>query len=547
MAQRTDTSGDGTMGQTSTTGNKRDAMNDRTSSRPIERKALLVPERRKRRWWWAIVVVLAAGAAGVWLFFSDGGSVESAASPTELSFNEVVLADLIEQESYDATLGTTAADLIRSQASGTVTSVADPGTTLSEGDVVFSIDGEPVVMLNGEVPAWRDLATVEQPTAPGLTNGLSGTVTRVAEPGTFEQGDIIYWVNEEPVVLLNGLLPQYRSLSQPNRGDVSGPDVVQLKQALTALGYDSDGIVGQGETFGSRTEDMVEAWQEDIGATVDGTVNMGEIIYVQGPVEVTEFLIEVGDSVSPGQDIADQPDLEEEIEVLEGADVLQLEAALARLGFDASGALVVDGVWDEATEIAVTSWQEAVGAEADGAVDLGDVVFQSSTIRVLDQLSPVGSSINAGAAVLEISSAEKLVTMNLPAADQGIVEAGDSVTVELADGSGVGAVVIDVASIATVANNNTVFEVTIALDNPAAAAGLDEAPVDVLIVTDSAPGVMAVPVTALLVLAEGGYAVEVDDGAGGTDYVGVEPGFFADGLVEVTASGLSIGDRVVVP
>ena len=148
---------------------------------------------------------------------------------------------------------------------------------------------------------------------------------------------------------------------------------------------------------------------------------------------------------------------------------------------------------------------------------------------------------------MEISSAEKLVTMNLPASDQGIVEAGDSVTVELPDGSGVGAVVIDVASIATVANNNTVFEVTIALDNPAAAAGLDEAPVDVLIVTDSAPGVMAVPVTALLVLAEGGYAVEVDDGAGGTDYVGVEPGFFADGLVEVTASGLSIGDRVVVP
>ena len=227
---------------------------------------------------------------------------------------------------------------------------------------------------------------------------------------------------------------------------------------------------------------------------------------------------------------------------------MQLEAALVRLGFDASGSLVADGVWDGATGSAVEAWQESIGAEVDGIVGRGEVIFLPATVRVIDQLASIGSIVNAGGTVLGISSADKLVTMNLPAADQGIIEAGARVTVELPDGTEVAATVIEVASVATTgANNNTVFVVTIALDSPSAAEGLDEAPVDVLIVTDSVLGVKAVPVTALLVLAEGGYAVEKDVGGGNTDLVGVVPGFFADGLVEVQSSGLQFGDLVVIP
>jgi multidrug efflux pump subunit AcrA (membrane-fusion protein) len=59
-------------------------------------------------------------------------------------------------------------------------------------------------------------------------------------------------------------------------------------------------------------------------------------------------------------------------------------------------------------------------------------------------------------------------------------------------------------------------------------------------------GVLAVPVNALLALAEGGYAVEVDRG-GRRELVGVTLGLFADGLVEVKGHGLAAGDRVVVP
>jgi multidrug efflux pump subunit AcrA (membrane-fusion protein) len=89
--------------------------------------------------------------------------------------------------------------------------------------------------------------------------------------------------------------------------------------------------------------------------------------------------------------------------------------------------------------------------------------------------------------------------------------------------------------------------VVVELDDVAAAAGLDQAPVDVEVITDRADGVMAVPVTALVALAEGGYAVEVEQPDGTTRLVAVDPGMYAEGLVEVASDGLQPGDRVVAP
>jgi multidrug efflux pump subunit AcrA (membrane-fusion protein) len=88
---------------------------------------------------------------------------------------------------------------------------------------------------------------------------------------------------------------------------------------------------------------------------------------------------------------------------------------------------------------------------------------------------------------------------------------------------------------------------TVTLDDPDVALGLDEAPVDVEVVSDSAPGVLAVPVTALLALTEGGYAVEIVTEDGTIILIGVEPGLFADGFVEVDGEGLTDGMQVVVP
>ena len=57
--------------------------------------------------------------------------------------------------------------------------------------------------------------------------------------------------------------------------------------------------------------------------------------------------------------------------------------------------------------------------------------------------------------------------------------------------------------------------------------------------------VLAVPVTALVALLEGGYAVEVLEDDGTHRYVRVDPGLFQDGAVEVAGDGLAAGDIVV--
>jgi hypothetical protein len=92
------------------------------------------------------------------------------------------------------------------------------------------------------------------------------------------------------------------------------------------------------------------------------------------------------------------------------------------------------------------------------------------------------------------------------------------------------------------------FEVRIALDDPRLAAGLDEAPVDIIIVSASVEDVMAIPVSALVALLEGGYSVEVDTGNGQVQLIAVEVGFFgSDNLIEITSGALEPGDQVVVP
>jgi hypothetical protein len=160
----------------------------------------------------------------------------------------------------------------------------------------------------------------------------------------------------------------------------------------------------------------------------------------------------------------------------------------------------------------------------------------------------VGRPVNDGSSVLATTESSSVILVNLPADDQDLLAVDMEVTVGMPDGSEAAAIVTDISGIATrLSSGEVVFETTIRLLDTTVGADLDQAPVEVMVVTDSRTGVLAVPVTALLALAEGGYAVEVDSGDATTNLVAVEPGLYADAWVEVTSTGLVAGDRVVVP
>jgi hypothetical protein len=62
----------------------------------------------------------------------------------------------------------------------------------------------------------------------------------------------------------------------------------------------------------------------------------------------------------------------------------------------------------------------------------------------------------------------------------------------------------------------------------------------------SARNVLAVPVSALLALAGGGYGLEVVEPSGVHRLVGVTAGLFASGQVQVSGAGVTAGTKVVV-
>jgi peptidoglycan hydrolase-like protein with peptidoglycan-binding domain len=338
-------------------------------------------------------------------------------------------------------------------------------------------------------------------------------------------------------VLMYGTYPAWRALSIDS---APGEDIAQLEANLFELGYDPDGSMVLDEVFDEATTNAVARWQEDLGTEATGAVDLGQIVFVSGPAQVWSAA-SVGDQAGIGAPVATLISGE----AMEGADVAQLEDALVSLGFDPGSA---DGTFTDETRLAVLQWQAATGLEEDGVVDLGEVVFLDGPVQVSEQLSTVGSRVNAGSPILAVSSSDKVVRIDLPAREQGIVSVGDEVIVVMPDFSETPGVVASVATTASVdQGNQAVFEVIVELLDPSAAVGLDEAPVDVDVISESVENVLAVPVSSLVALSEGGYAVRVDDGSGGSRLVAVDPGFFADGLVEITSSQLEAGDRVVVP
>jgi hypothetical protein len=173
----------------------------------------------------------------------------------------------------------------------------------------------------------------------------------------------------------------------------------------------------------------------------------------------------------------------------------------------------------------------------------------------------LGSPPQPGASVLTATSPVPVVFAMVPVSQEYLVRAGDEVTVTLPDGvTTTPGVVASVSSVAAGGGGSSgsstggqggqggqaTVQMTVRLVRLAAADHLDQAPVTVSIVSAQARDVLAVPVSALVALAGGGYAVEVVRGSSGY-LVAVQAGLFSQTLVQVSGPGLIAGQRVEVP
>ncbi|WP_053733671.1 peptidoglycan-binding protein [Nocardia sp. NRRL S-836] len=223
---------------------------------------------------------------------------------------------------------------------------------------------------------------------------------------------------------------------------------------------------------------------------------------------------------------------------LKGPDVKVVKDNLAALGYRLGGAA------DEltpATIDAVKRWQKAGEVEQNGVLEPGDVVVLPGEVRVESVTATLSGT--AEGPLLAVTAPGKAVAAAVDAQAAEVFTKDLKVTVLLPDGKETGGTVRSVSTeVKQEKNSNGEAASTVAVD-----IGLDgdvafeSGPVRVRVTSTARKGVLAVPVTALLAVREGGYAVQT--GAG--QLVAVKTGLFAGGLVEISGGGVSEGMQVV--
>lgn len=135
------------------------------------------------------------------------------------------------------------------------------------------------------------------------TNRAAGVVTSIAIDAGAEvsSGTVLYTVDLRPLVVAQGTVPMFRSMSL----GITGADVRQLQEMLHAGGQYNGGIDG---LFGEGTQRAVSAWQNTLGVPATGLVEVGDIIFAPSlPTRVTldTTVISRGATLSGGESIVE--------------------------------------------------------------------------------------------------------------------------------------------------------------------------------------------------------------------------------------------------
>jgi len=329
---------------------------------------------------------------------------------------------------------------------------------------------------------------------------LSGTVTALPAVGdVIRRGRRLYAIAGEPVLLLYGAVPAYRTLAD---GVSEGPDVAQLERNLAALGYDPGSV---DEEFTSGTAAAIAAWQEDLGLEASGEVELGRVAFLRGPQRVTELEATLG------------------------------EALGGEAGGGGNNSMVAwkpeaEGL-DEAEEAAEPQRREKPTPEAEEEPE--------------PELEP--ESEPASAPVLRTSSTRRIVSVELEADQQSIAHRGQKVIVVLPDGAEAPGKVGALAAVESSGGEGGPgeeaepgVEATISVIGKRRIPALDGATVNVLFTRRVRRHVLSVPLTALIAIAGDRFAVRVAE-PGARRRIVVTPGLAADGFVEVRGKGLRAG------
>ena len=136
-----------------------------------------------------------------------------------------------------------------------------------------------------------------------VINRARGTFTKLPEDGDeVDCGDVLYRVDDHPVLLLCGSTPAFRSLSM----GASGPDVAELNTNLVHLGYATRAQLDPSSGhFGSGTASALEKLQSKLGEDRTGSLKLGQAVFLPEPARIATVTGELGGTAQPGAHVLD--------------------------------------------------------------------------------------------------------------------------------------------------------------------------------------------------------------------------------------------------
>jgi hypothetical protein len=389
-----------------------------------------------------------------------------------------------------------------------------------------------------------------------VNGGKAGIVTWLPTGGAMvSRGQPLYRVDDEPVPLLYGSTPLYRRL---NAVGMVGPDVKMVADNLAALGYDIGyqppvgSVITQASTAAAPPAAPLAATAKILADQVIPTPSAAMSSSSGGPSQSASPSPSVSPSLTPSHPAPSatvtrpSPSPTTSRSASSGSSAKKTASPTPSPRPTTPVTATVrpgDAVLTTALIGAITRWQAAEGLPATGVLGVGDVLVEPGSVRVTGLQAQLGDQ--ASGALMLVATTAKTVTVPIDATNVVSVRQSGRVTITLPDGSTASGTII---SIGTSVQSGQVTSdgqpqqtVTVAPTDPASVAGLTSAPVQVTFAGQTANGVLAVPVVALLALSGGGYALQLPGGR----LIPVQTGLFAQGLVQVSGPGITAGLRVV--
>lgn len=500
----------------------------------------------------AAVVLAVSGTAGTVMATTRGDEETDRCADRDRA--RVERTTLSSGLTLSGRLGYGAPTRVPGTGTGVLTALPAAGDVVATGQVLYAVDGRPVLTAPGTTPLWRDLAVGDRGpdvvalrealTAMGYAAGgagddrfddaLSSAMGALyrdrgfPEPKDLPEASTLREEAEQDLAAARVELAQARAaLTERTAGPTSGERArAEAAVASAQRALDAARAAEQSAAAGAAAGSDEVGPDEDPDAGPDGAGTGGA---TPGPATVPS---EVPPAV---------PSVAEATE--------QLRTAQAELSdLDATGDATAERAQVAAAGAALRTAEDAVAAARANGVRAGEIVMVPHDAVRVDSVSAVLGQ-TAAETVLTWTGTSVRAYADLTPAQAQQVATGTEVDVTLPDSSVVPGTVAAVEPAGSGQDaEQSVPRMVVDLPDQGALTELGLPAVKLRLPSQEAADALVVPVTALLALAEGGYALEVvDDGASCGVLVPVEVGLVADARAQVLPGDAEEGQEVLLP